>query len=311
MVVASKIYAMSTNGQRVRQTDAGDPDLCPVGDLHKAFSRAEVIASTTHGCRTATMRCEFCKIEAAKSVCDVTGPIHQRRRRLESDIDGTWEMLRAQSRKAQERAEQTMVPVRTVLDLSHDLGAVRRHFGTSADERRRSHDLSQNSSWWVLPSDQQSKLVRDYWRNNLLPYDVPLSQEANRIFPSLERELEEPFLTSKKKRVLVATSTEEPSGWHFRIPARSYEVWVLLCWHSDYHLDAFAIPQKYFSQEFAQAKKRSNQETIHVRVWKFSDKWTLEFVDLIAAESSGQAMSVPARDPIEITDLLGNYDPLK
>src|ERR1035438_6803239 len=34
-LVAKKIVEMSTNGQRIRQTDPGDPNLCPVGDLHK------------------------------------------------------------------------------------------------------------------------------------------------------------------------------------------------------------------------------------------------------------------------------------
>ena len=86
-VVAFKVHSMSTGGQRIRQTDSGDPDLCPVGDLHKVFSPPEVIAETQKGCRTASIRCEACKIEAARSVCRVTEPIHEKRTMLELHID--------------------------------------------------------------------------------------------------------------------------------------------------------------------------------------------------------------------------------
>ncbi|HTJ29966.1 MAG TPA: tryptophan--tRNA ligase, partial [Acidobacteriaceae bacterium] len=107
-----KILAMSTNGQRTRQTDPGDPTLCPVGDLHRAFSRGEVIVDIESGCRNATISCQSCKAQAAESVCAVTGPIYERRLALESNIHHTWDMLREQSRKAEKRAEQTMEPTR-------------------------------------------------------------------------------------------------------------------------------------------------------------------------------------------------------
>ena len=312
-LVAKKIVEMSTNGQRIRQTDPGDPNLCPVGDLHKVFSTAEVIASTQHGCRTATMRCEFCKIDAADSVCAVTEPIFNNRMQLEGRIEETWEMLRGQSVKAANRSEQTMLAVRDVFDLSRDLGPVRRHFLASAEDRLRARDLSQHSTWWNLPSNQQDKLLREYWRLNLLPREVQLSQEGNRVFSTLDRELEEPLITAKKKRVLVTipAAREEYSGWHFRIPVRTYEVWVLLCWNLSYWLNDFIIPQKFYAQQFAKAKKASKEEAIHVRVWKSGESWNLEFVSLLATREIGGAIVAQANDPINITELLGNYEPLQ
>jgi tryptophanyl-tRNA synthetase len=311
--VAFKIHTMSTGGQRVRQTDPGNPDLCPVGDLHKVFSSPKVVEETRKGCMTATISCEFCKIDAGRSVCAVTEPIHNRRMRLESKIDETWEMLRGQSVKAATRAEETMLSVRTVFDLSRDLGSVRRHFGATEDALKRARDLSRYSSWWNLPSDQQSKLLRDYWRSNLLPMDIQLSQESNRVFASLDRELEEPFLTGKNKRALVtvAAAQQEPSGWHFRIPARTYEVWTLLCWGGDYKLYDFVVPQKFYSQPFSQAKKLTKESSIHIRVWKFGQKWNLNFENLLAREETGNAIVVQANEPIDITGLLGNYEPLQ
>jgi tryptophanyl-tRNA synthetase len=296
-MVAHKIAVMSTNGQRIRQTDPGNPEVCPVGDLHNAFSRQEMIEATQKGCRNASLRCEFCKIEAIESVCAVTTPIFQKRLRLESQIDETWDLLRQQSAKAAARAEETMLSVRNIFDLSRDLGSVRRYFGTSAEDIKNAHDLSQQSVWWNLPQDQQSKLLRDYWTSNLLPREIQLSQESNRVFTSLERELEEPFLSTKKKRVFVTTARQNEDGWHFQIPAKSYEVWTLLCWHENHWLDDFILPQKIFSQPFAAARKSlKKSEKIPVTVRKGGDRFML---------------SIHGCDPIDITELLSNCEPLK
>ena len=302
ITVGPKILAMSTNGQRIRQTDPGDPDLCPVGDLHRSFSSKEVIEWSDKGCRTATIECQICKIKAADSVCEVTGPIYNRRRKLESNIDRTWEMLREQSRKAQARAEQTMRPVRSILDLSHDLGGVSRHYASSAEEREKIADLSTYAEWWDYPSDQRAKLLREYWKNNLVPYDIALTQEGNRTFSSIERELEEPYLTRKKKRVLVVGSVENSNAWSFQIPAKSYEVWTLLCWNRNYRLKAFLIPQSVFSQEFALAKKslkKTEKISVTVKADTKDNHFFLRFDSNLAGEEQ------------DITALLGNYEPLR
>lgn len=305
-LVAKKIAEMSTNGQRIRQTDPGDPDLCPVGDTHKIFSSPEVVASTQKGCRTASIRCEHCKSEAMQSVTAITTPIFYRRMELEARIDDTWAMLRAQSlRKAAPRAEETMQAVRTVFDLSHDLGAVRRYFIQPAEAGRDLRDLSQHAEWWSLPQDQRAKLLRDYWRANLVPRDFHLTQESNRVFTTLERELEEPYLTARKKRVFVSTSREDeiaPNTWHFEIPNRSYEVWTLLCWELESkHLRDFVIPQKFYAQHFAQAKTMNHigkEQKIPIRVTR-DPKNNQVFLRILADRG------------VRIDELAGNYEPLK
>jgi tryptophanyl-tRNA synthetase len=299
--VAEKICSMSTNGQRIRQTDPGDPDLCPVGDLHKVFSPPEMLAAIQDGCRTASLRCEFCKIDATNSVCAVTDPIHSKRMHLESRIDETWEMLREQSAKAAVRAAQTMLSVRNIFDLSHDLGSVRRHFMATDDDLVQAHDLSQNSTWWDLPQDQRAKLLRDYWRSNLLPRDVQLSQESNRVFASLARELEEPFLSGKNKRAFITTSrdTETADKWNFEIPARSYEVWTLLCWRSENKwLHDFVIPQGFFSQQFA-LTKRSLKKDEKIQVTVLRD------------EGNRFHLGIAGRTYRGIDEFQSNYEPLK
>jgi hypothetical protein len=221
--------------------------------------------------------------------------------RLESRIDETWEMLREQSVKAAARAEQTMLAVRDIFDLSHDLGSVRRHFMATDDDLIKAHDLSQNGSWWDLPQDQRAKLLRDYWKSNLLPREVQLSQESNRVFASLARELEEPFLSAKKKRVFVTTSrdTSTADNWNFEIPARSYEVWTLLCWRRENKwLHDFVIPQGFFSQQFALAKRSlKKDEKVAVTV--------------IRDESKHFHLGIAGQASRGIDEFQSNYEPLK
>jgi tryptophanyl-tRNA synthetase len=302
IIVASKIQSMSTNGQRIRQTDPGDPDLCPVGDLHKIFSSPDVISATQHGCRTASLRCEFCKIDAGKSVHAITAPIYDARIRLEQRIDETWEMLRAQSTIAAARAEQTMLPVRTTFCLSHDLlDSVRRYFTASEEDAQKARNLSEHEDWWNLPQDQRAKQLRDYWRSNLLPRDIQLSQESNRVFATIDRELEEPFLTAKKKRVFVTTSrdTGQTDTWEFEIPSRSYEVWVLICWRNKGRtLHDFPVPQKIFSSDFATAKKSLKKE----------EKIT---VSILRTNGNRFSLSIAGKTGTDITALENDYGPLK
>ncbi len=315
MSVVTKIHRMSTNGQRVNPSDPGDPDLCPVGDLHKIFSSTDVITQTQEGCRNASIPCEWCKIEAGRSVEAVTAPIHRKRLELESKIDDTWEMLLAQSRKAQTAAEETMRPVRAAMGVSHELGAIRRHFGLSNEEREQLYHLEDAEDWLKLPDDQRSLFLRDYWINNLVSRDAHLTQEQNRAFTSLERELEEPYLTAKKKRVLVTAAVEEPGGWHFRIPARSYEVWTLLCWKlPENDLYDFVLPQSVYAQSLAKAKRQFGKKaSIHLRVHCEGEQWHLEFADLTdhsRSASSGHTVAAGVPQSTRITQHLRNYQPL-
>jgi len=300
-VTATKIGNMSTNGQRIRQTDPGDPDLCPVGDLHKVFSSADVLAETQQGCRAASLRCAECKDGAFHSVRNVIDPFYKKRMEMESNIEQTWQMLRDQSAKAAIRAEQTMVEVREVFHLSHELGEEGRSFGVSAEDLHNAHDLTAHSDWWNLKDKaERAKNLRDYWRSKLLPRDISLTQEGSRVFSSLERELDEPLLSPRKKRVFVTTSRDMDVAdeWHFEIPSKSYEVWMLLPWRKEgYWLDCFAIPQKIFSQPFAKAKKSMKKdEKISVSLRKDGERFLL---------------SIHGSEPVDITELRGNYEPLK
>jgi tryptophanyl-tRNA synthetase len=115
-VVRQKLKTMVTDPARIRRTDKGDPDKCPVGDLHKVFSSAETLAKVCDGCRSASIGCIECKGWAADALVQVLQPIQDRRASFtESQVK---EILDSGSRRARQRAEQTMVEVREAMQMS-------------------------------------------------------------------------------------------------------------------------------------------------------------------------------------------------
>jgi len=114
-VVRQKLKTMVTDPARVRRTDPGDPDKCPVGDLHKVFSTPETLAKVYEGCRTAGIGCIECKGWAADALVEVLAPIQERRARF-TDAQAE-EILEDGISRARARAEQTMVEVRTAMQL--------------------------------------------------------------------------------------------------------------------------------------------------------------------------------------------------
>ncbi len=114
-VVRQKLKTMVTDPARVRRTDPGDPDKCPVGDLHKVFSSQETLANVYEGCRSASIGCIECKGWAADSLVQILKPIQERRATYtESQVV---EILKAGSCRATARAEQTMRQVRSAMHL--------------------------------------------------------------------------------------------------------------------------------------------------------------------------------------------------
>ena len=114
-VVRKKLKTMVTDPARIRRNDAGDPDKCPVGDLHKVFSSPEKLAKVYDGCRTAGIGCIECKSWAADALVQVLQPIQERRAGLtEARVE---EILKEGNGRAAARAEQTMRQVREAMRM--------------------------------------------------------------------------------------------------------------------------------------------------------------------------------------------------
>jgi tryptophanyl-tRNA synthetase len=115
-VVRQKLKTMVTDPARVRRTDKGDPDKCPVGDLHKVFSSPETMAKVYEGCRSAGIGCIECKGWAADALVRILEPIQQRRASFTEHQ--AKEILNAGSLRAEARAEQTMIEVRNAMQMT-------------------------------------------------------------------------------------------------------------------------------------------------------------------------------------------------
>jgi len=115
-VVRQKLKTMVTDPARVRRTDPGDPDKCPVGDLHKVFSPGETLAKVYEGCRTAGIGCIECKSWAADALVQILTPIQERRAGFTHAQ--AEEILTDGSRRARVRAEQTMNEVRAAMKMT-------------------------------------------------------------------------------------------------------------------------------------------------------------------------------------------------
>jgi tryptophanyl-tRNA synthetase len=114
-VVRQKLKTMVTDPARIRRSDPGDPDKCPVGDLHKVFSTPETMAKVYEGCRSAGIGCIECKTWAADSLLKILAPIQERRAAITEPQ--AIEFLEEGSRRAERRAEQTMVEVREAMKM--------------------------------------------------------------------------------------------------------------------------------------------------------------------------------------------------
>jgi len=119
-VVRQKLKTMVTDPARVRRTDPGNPDLCPVGDLHKIFSSAETMAKVNAGCRSAGIGCIECKSWAADALVQILNPMQERRKKYEENPRLAWDILEAGSAKARDVASATMVEVRASMNMSLD-----------------------------------------------------------------------------------------------------------------------------------------------------------------------------------------------
>jgi tryptophanyl-tRNA synthetase len=119
-VVRQKLKTMVTDPARVRRTDPGNPDLCPVGDLHKIFSSQETMAKINEGCRSAGIGCIECKGWAADALLKVLLPIQERRKKYEENPRLAWDILMTGTAKAAKVAEATMKEVRSAMGMSLD-----------------------------------------------------------------------------------------------------------------------------------------------------------------------------------------------
>jgi tryptophanyl-tRNA synthetase len=124
-VVRQKLKTMVTDPARVRRSDPGNPDVCPVGDLHKIFSSKDTMAKVNEGCRSAGIGCIECKGWAADSLVKLLNPMQARRRKFEENPGLAWDILEDGTERARKAAGETMNEVRAAMGMSLERGMVK------------------------------------------------------------------------------------------------------------------------------------------------------------------------------------------
>ncbi len=118
-VIEKKIRTMPTDTARVRRTDPGNPDHCPVWQLHEIYSSDEVKTWADKGCREAGIGCVECKQPIIDEVLKELREIQYRAKEYTSDPTAVKEVLNEGTEAAREVAKETLEEVKTAMGLNY------------------------------------------------------------------------------------------------------------------------------------------------------------------------------------------------
>ncbi len=118
--VTKKIRTMPTDPARVRRTDPGNPENCPVWPLHLVYSDADTRDWVQKGCRSAGIGCLECKQPVIEAVIKEQQPFHERAQPYLDDPALLRNIIADGCDKARRLAHETMRDVREVMGLSYD-----------------------------------------------------------------------------------------------------------------------------------------------------------------------------------------------
>jgi tryptophanyl-tRNA synthetase len=116
-VVTQKIRPMVTDPARKRRSDPGNPDVCPVFDLHKIFTPQGPRQACAEGCRTAGIGCLDCKAVLLEHLLPPLSAIRDRRQKFMEKPHEILEILHEGSKKARRVAGATMEEVRRAVGI--------------------------------------------------------------------------------------------------------------------------------------------------------------------------------------------------
>jgi tryptophanyl-tRNA synthetase len=116
-VVTQKLRAMKTDPARARRTDPGDPDKCPVWDLHKIYSDEATRQWASAGCRSAGIGCLDCKQPLIDKIVEEVSAMRRRGQEFEEHPELIRDIVAEGAEKAREVARQTLEEVRRAMHL--------------------------------------------------------------------------------------------------------------------------------------------------------------------------------------------------
>ena len=116
--IVKKIRTMPTDPARVRRIDPGDPEKCPVWELHQVYTSDSVRDELSIGCKTASIGCIDCKQHIIDAVIDELKPIQQRMKDYLNDLSGVDSIINEGCEYARDVAQDTIEEVRKVMGLT-------------------------------------------------------------------------------------------------------------------------------------------------------------------------------------------------
>ncbi len=117
--VTDKVRKMPTDPARVRRTDPGDPEKCPVWELHQVYSGDDTKRWVVDGCKSAGIGCLECKQPVIDAICTELKPMRERAAAFEEDPTLIKNIIADGCEKARDIAEETMRDVRDAMGLDY------------------------------------------------------------------------------------------------------------------------------------------------------------------------------------------------
>lgn len=117
--VDAKIRKMPTDPARIRRTDAGNPDVCPVWQLHEVYSDEGQKQWVQKGCRSAAIGCLECKRPVVEAINAELIPMRERGMAFEESPDLLRSILSEGAERARDVAADTLADVRQALGLAY------------------------------------------------------------------------------------------------------------------------------------------------------------------------------------------------
>ena len=112
-----KLKTMVTDPARVRRTDKGNPEVCPVYDFHKIFSPTEVTSQIDNDCRTAAIGCIDCKRQVGDTIVQRFSPMWETREKISADPTHIREVVEEGRKRAAAVAKETMAEVNEAMNI--------------------------------------------------------------------------------------------------------------------------------------------------------------------------------------------------
>jgi tryptophanyl-tRNA synthetase len=117
--LGEKLRKMTTDPARVRRTDPGEPERCPVWQLHKVYSNADTQAWVQQGCRSAAIGCLDCKQPVIDAMLAEQAPWRERAQPFLDRPQSLREIVDAGCDRARAVADETLRDVREAMGLAY------------------------------------------------------------------------------------------------------------------------------------------------------------------------------------------------